>query len=277
MLLGHCIQSAFERLGCLHQDTVVVMLGTSYRHIATDLVKDLLQRPLIDVIRRDAQATGHHAATDIHADGGRNNGLVRGDHRTDGRTDAQMHVRHGRDMMMDEWQTGDIRQLLPGFLVDVIGPDFHWHALVGMNLLDRHYWALQKWRGDKIVLTVEPFTDGSWYCVRTIPGMTCASCLPALHGACSQNSIRLKKRCDDKIADSVCRSSLFTRRAPVQTRYRNRTCYLQCTAHCIRRKTLQRQDRRHTGPKSYDALPPELRYRKQHSVTGGFEPPTIVS
>jgi hypothetical protein len=40
---------------------------------------------------------------------------------------------------------------------------------------------------------------------------------------------------------------------------------------------LQRQDRRHTGPKPYDALPTELRYRKQHSVTGGFEPPTVVS
>jgi hypothetical protein len=68
-----------------------------------------------------------------------------------------------------------------------------------MNLLDRHYWALQKWRGDKIVLTVEPFTDGSWHCVRTIPGMTCASCLPALHGACSQNSIRLKKGATTKL------------------------------------------------------------------------------
>jgi hypothetical protein len=55
-----------------------------------------------------------------------------------------MHVRHSRYMVMDERQTGDIRQLLPGFLVDIVGPDFHWHALVGMNLLDRHDLVLQK-------------------------------------------------------------------------------------------------------------------------------------
>jgi hypothetical protein len=100
-------------------------------------------RLLIQIVGRERQTAGHHAAADVDAHGCRDDGLVRGDHRTDGGADAQVHIRHGGDVMMNEGQAGDVGQLLPRLFIDVIGPDLDRDALRCDDFPDRHC-VLQK-------------------------------------------------------------------------------------------------------------------------------------
>ncbi|SDA28194.1 hypothetical protein SAMN05216315_13713 [Nitrosospira sp. Nsp18] len=61
-----------------------------------------------------------------------------GDHRSHRRPNAKMYIWHGRDVMMNEGQAGNIGQLLLGIFIDLVGLDFDRRSLVGQNLLDRH-------------------------------------------------------------------------------------------------------------------------------------------
>jgi hypothetical protein len=105
MLLRHKIQTSLEGLRGIDQHPVVRMLGAADRHVAADLVEHLLQRLFVDIV--GGEATGGRPPCRSrcrHADSRGNDGLVGGDHRTDGRADAQMHVRHGRHVVVNEGQ-----------------------------------------------------------------------------------------------------------------------------------------------------------------------------
>jgi hypothetical protein len=143
MLLGHGVQARLEWLGGIHKRSVILVLGAPDRDIAADLAEHLPERFFVQIITRDRKPAGHHAAADINAHGGWDNGLVSGDYGTNSGTDTEMHVRHGGDVVMDEGQTGDIGQLPLRFLIDIVSPDFDWNALRGQNFLDRHC-SLQK-------------------------------------------------------------------------------------------------------------------------------------
>lgn len=91
-----------------------LVLTAAHRHIATDLIEDPPQRFFVEVVGGERKTRGHHPATDIDADGCRNDGPVRRDHAADCGANAGMHVRHGCDVMMNDGQLGDICQLLPG-------------------------------------------------------------------------------------------------------------------------------------------------------------------
>ena len=59
-------------------------------------------------------AHGHHAAADVYADRGGNDGADRGDHAADGRALAQMHIGHHRQMLVDDGQAGGVDELCAG-------------------------------------------------------------------------------------------------------------------------------------------------------------------
>ena len=72
----------------------------------------------------------HHAAADVDADGRRHDRADRRDHRADGRAHAPVHVRHHRDVAMDERQRGDVQELLARDVLelDAVGPALDRHA-----------------------------------------------------------------------------------------------------------------------------------------------------
>jgi hypothetical protein len=49
-----------------------------------------------------------------------------------------MHIRHGRDVMMNKGQAGNVAQLLLRLFINVISPDFHRDFTSREGLLDRH-------------------------------------------------------------------------------------------------------------------------------------------
>ncbi|MNQ49631.1 hypothetical protein D3C85_635450 [compost metagenome] len=65
---------------------------------------------------------GHHSAADVHADGGGDDGLEGRDHRAHGRTDAVVHVGHGRDVLEHDGQARGVLELLLRLV-------FHGHAV----------------------------------------------------------------------------------------------------------------------------------------------------
>ena len=62
--------------------------------------------------REQAGALRHHAATDIHADGGRDDRADRGNDTPDCGADAKVDVGHGRHPRLDKGELGDLMQLL---------------------------------------------------------------------------------------------------------------------------------------------------------------------
>ena len=59
-----------------------------------------------------------------------------GDHRADGRADAQVHVGHGGDMVVDDGQLGQVDQLPPCEGIQVVGPDLDRSRPFHDDLLD---------------------------------------------------------------------------------------------------------------------------------------------
>ena len=137
--VGERFQAWLERPRSINQHTVIGVLTAPHRHIPGDLIENLLQGFFVQIVARDRQPGGHHAAADVHTDSRRNNGLVRGDHRTDGGADPEMHVRHRRNVVMNKGQPSNVGQLLLRSVVDIVGPDFDRYALVGKNLLNWHF------------------------------------------------------------------------------------------------------------------------------------------
>ena len=136
--IGQGLETGLEGAHRIDQHTTVGMLVTADGHIARDLIKDLLQPLLVDVICRKRKTRRNHAAADIDAHRRRDDRLVGGDHRADGRADAQMHVGHGGDVVVDEGQAGEVGELRLRALVDVVGPDPDRHGAAFQDGLYRH-------------------------------------------------------------------------------------------------------------------------------------------
>jgi hypothetical protein len=73
------VSGAVEGPRGIGQGAVIPVLGTAHRHIAADLVEDLLQRLLVDVVGGQREAHRRHAAADVHPHRRRDDGLVGGD------------------------------------------------------------------------------------------------------------------------------------------------------------------------------------------------------
>ncbi len=108
MLLCHGREPRLEWLGSRDQSAIKVVLVAPGRNIAADLVKHLLQRFLVDIVGGERELAGQHAAAYVHTHRCRDDGLVRGNHRTDSRASAKMHIRHSSNVMVNEGQRGDI-------------------------------------------------------------------------------------------------------------------------------------------------------------------------
>ena len=83
---------------------------TSMRHRPLDTRADIGQA-VREIAGRERRAHGHHAATDVDSDGGRNDGAVGQDHRTHGRALAPVHVGHHRDMVVNERKRRNVEKL----------------------------------------------------------------------------------------------------------------------------------------------------------------------
>ncbi|MPM79784.1 hypothetical protein SDC9_126826 [bioreactor metagenome] len=86
-------------------------------------------------------ARRHHPAADIHPHRRRDDRPLRRDHAANGRTLAQVHVRHHRQMAIDEGHPGGVHQLLAGIVLDrdAFGPQLDRLALCHVLYLIRHF------------------------------------------------------------------------------------------------------------------------------------------
>src|SRR3954470_6749832 len=116
----------------------VAMLAEAHGHLALDRRKDLEQLLLGKIIRRQGEAPRHHAAADVHADRGRNDRLDGRDHRAHRRADAQMHIRHGGDVVVDDRQRRDVDELLARRRLELAGIDLDGNTAFADFLDDRH-------------------------------------------------------------------------------------------------------------------------------------------
>ena len=76
----------------------LLLLLESDRDLPLDRVPQLPATPPLEPFRGDGRLARHHAAADVDADGRRAHGALRGDDAADRRADAEMDVRHGRDV-----------------------------------------------------------------------------------------------------------------------------------------------------------------------------------
>ena len=76
---------------------------------------------------------GHHAATNVDADGGGNDGALGRDDATDSGANAPMDVGHGGDPFVDEGKLGDVEELLASLILEgnTFGPRFDGRRVVG--------------------------------------------------------------------------------------------------------------------------------------------------
>ena len=89
----------------------VAVLVEADRHIAADLAEGFLQGLLIKLVRGERKARRHHSAADVDAHGGGDDGALRGNDRAHGRADTEVHVRHGRHVVVHDRQARDVHEL----------------------------------------------------------------------------------------------------------------------------------------------------------------------
>jgi hypothetical protein len=100
-----------------------VVLPGRERDGALDLAPQRRQRAARPhLLDRPRRADGDHAAADVDADRGRDDGLAGGQHRTDRRALAQVGVGHQRDVGVHERQRGGALGLPQGLGVEDAGP-----------------------------------------------------------------------------------------------------------------------------------------------------------
>lgn len=158
------IEAGFEGLRLALQRTCILMLGFADGHIAADLIEHAAQRLFVELPGIQRQAAGHHATAQIDPRRRRHDGLMRGDHRTDGGTNTEMYIRHGRHMMVDEGQGRDVGKLLAGSVIDVIGPDMDRHLRPLEGLMDRH--------GARVAKTpTQSIRTKRYHCLTALNGM----------------------------------------------------------------------------------------------------------
>jgi hypothetical protein len=119
-----------HRAGRLLPRTGVAAAGlAAVRHRALD---GRAQRAQVvgQVLGRQRGLAGDHAAADVHAHRGRDDGAQRRDHRAHGGADAEVHVGHGRDVLEDDGQARGVGKLAFGLVLDgnAAGPHLQRHT-----------------------------------------------------------------------------------------------------------------------------------------------------
>ena len=86
--------------------------------------------------RRERRLRGHHAAAEVDADRGRDDGLARRDDAAHRRALADMHVRHHRQVAEDERHARCARELLACLVLDRYAPRPHLHGRTARDIHD---------------------------------------------------------------------------------------------------------------------------------------------
>src|SRR5882724_9221503 len=105
------------------------VIGAAMRNCLFDRAADALQM-VRQITRIQIRLYGHHAATNVHANGGRDDRAFRGNDAADSCSDAPVHVRHGRNPLEDEGKLRNVQKLLARlfFQWDALGPGFDWYT-----------------------------------------------------------------------------------------------------------------------------------------------------
>ena len=101
---------------------VLVPLSEAGRDVLGELLQEIGELRLLDLFQAAVGLDGDHAAADVDADGGGDNGRLGGDHRAHRGPDAEMRVGHEGHRTGQDRQAGQLHGLLDGDLVDVGGP-----------------------------------------------------------------------------------------------------------------------------------------------------------
>jgi hypothetical protein len=123
VLLDDAAQAFLEAPRRMVAHIAVVMLPETHRDIAAHLVEDFLERALVEIVARERKARRHHAAADVDPHRRRDDGAHGGDHRAHRGADAEMHVRHGGDVVMHDRQARDVDKLRARRGLDLAGVD----------------------------------------------------------------------------------------------------------------------------------------------------------
>ena len=100
---------------------LVVTLADTGRDRLLDAHEQRLER-VGQLIFGDVELGGDHAATDVDTDRRRDHRVLRRDHRTDRRADADVRVGHEGDMTLDDREPSRLLGLADGLRVDVARP-----------------------------------------------------------------------------------------------------------------------------------------------------------
>ena len=115
-------------LGCL---VVVETEGNPLPDAAQDLLSEHFAR---DVFNAERCLHCAHSTSDVDADRIGNHHPFGGQHTADRHTLPSMHIRHKRQMMENEWQSGEIHDLLHSVRIHALCPNLHGH-IVQFNLV----------------------------------------------------------------------------------------------------------------------------------------------
>jgi len=108
------------------------------RHRALDARTQRAQR-LGQIARLERSLDRHHSATDVDAHGSRDDRALRRDHRTHGRTFADVHVRHDGQVRVHERHTRDVLELRLRLLVHRYAVRPHLHVATAFDV---HYFVV---------------------------------------------------------------------------------------------------------------------------------------
>jgi hypothetical protein len=77
----------------------------------------------------------HHAAANVHANGGGNDGAFGGNNAAHGCADTPVHIGHGRDPLKNEWKLGHVQKLRSRLVFerDTLAPRLYGHTLFSDN------------------------------------------------------------------------------------------------------------------------------------------------
>jgi hypothetical protein len=98
---------------------VPIVVSGAHRDAAFDAASD--GRGIGDVVAHQRRLDGDHAAADIDAHGGRNNGAFRGEHRADRRPLPEMAIGHHRHVLENKRHGCGVFNLLQRLLLDTFG------------------------------------------------------------------------------------------------------------------------------------------------------------
>src|SRR5580658_5233839 len=120
---------------------MATMIATAVRYSLLDCSANALQI-VRQVARVEVGLYRHHAATNVHAHGGRNNGTLCRNDTAHGRPNAPVHIGHSGNPLENEGELRDIQELLTSLIFELhsLRPGLDRHTLL------RHDYVISRLR-----------------------------------------------------------------------------------------------------------------------------------